>query len=450
MIELKLTNTFGGAKTVFKPLHSTAVKLYICGITPYDYSHIGHGRSYVNFDLLVRMLQFCGYSVNHVRNVTDIDDKLLNKAVTAGNILDYTKIAEFFSNDFHGQLTALNCLPPDHEPRATQSIAMMIELIEKLIARNHAYVSGFDVYFDVTSFKTYGQLSGKKLDEMQAGARVEINEKKRNPFDFVLWKGSDHGAFWDSPWGKGRPGWHIECSAMIKKVLGDTVDIHGGGHDLIFPHHENEIAQSECATGKKLANLWLHNGFLNINKEKMSKSLGNMVSLHQLLTEWDPMVLRFYYLQHHYRAPMDFAPDGLAAAQAAYKRLVAAVAGVKRDHSAVTLKSLLSCGLDEWFDEMLYALADDLNSPKMLGILFEHLHELKEHEATRSAVYQLLSGVLGLTCQPLPEKTVTLTPEIEALIAQREQARAAKNWKVADELRAQLASLGYTVQDKKQ
>lgn len=450
MITLKLTNTLHGTKEPLKPIDGNKVKLYVCGITPYDYSHIGHGRSYVNFDLLVRSLRFFGYDVTYVRNVTDIDDKLLNKAIAQGNIHDYLSIAQHFTTDFHHQLDKLNCVHPDHEPRATQSIETIVEIIGKLIERGHAYVSGFDVYYDISTFPSYGQLSGKKLDDMQAGARVEINEKKRNPADFVLWKGNDHGAFWNSPWGMGRPGWHIECSAMIKASLGDTIDIHGGGHDLIFPHHENEIAQSEGATGVKLANIWMHNGFLNINKEKMSKSLGNMLSLHGLMEEVAPVVLRFYFLQHHYHSPMDFSHEGLQATQAAYKRLVNALTDTQATSTPVTLKSLLACNLPQWFDDLINALSDDLNSPKMLGIIFEHLNEIRDNAALKQTVYLLLSEVLGLSCEPLPEKEITLTPEVEALIAAREQARIDKNWKVADEIRAQLDALGYKVQDKKQ
>jgi cysteinyl-tRNA synthetase len=449
MIELKLTNTLSGSKELFKPIEASKVKLYVCGITPYDYSHIGHGRSYVNFDLLVRALTFFGYEVTYVRNVTDIDDKLLNKAIAQGNIADYLSIAQKFTDDFHLQLNKLNCMQPTHEPRATQSIPMIVEIIEQLVKRGHAYVSQHDVYFDISTFPAYGALSGKKLDEMQAGARVEINDKKRNPADFVLWKGNDHGAFWDSPWGKGRPGWHIECSAMIKEVLGDTIDIHAGGHDLIFPHHENEIAQSECATSKKLANIWMHNGFLNINKEKMSKSLGNMLSLGSILHEVDPMVLRFYFLQHHYHAPMDYSLEGLQSTRAAYKRLINALSGHSQSPQSITSTSFDRHNLPAWFNDLVTALADDLNSPKMLGIIFEHLAEIRDNAPLRQSVYELLFHGMGLSCTALAEEEVTVTPEITQLIAAREAARAEKNWKLADELRDRLTQLGYVAQDQK-
>ncbi len=444
-MQVKLFNTLSKNKEVLHIQPSKHVKIYVCGITPYDYAHIGHGRVYVTFDTLVRLLSFLGHCTTYVRNITDIDDKLLNKASQQGDINKYKDIATFYYTQFAQDLQQLGCLKPNFEPRVTECIPEIIQFIQDLIAHKNAYVIDHDVYFDITSFDAYGKLSKRTQEDLMAGARIDVNEKKRNPGDFALWKGNNEGMFWQSPWGYGRPGWHIECSVMAKKHLGITLDIHGGGMDLIFPHHENEIAQSEALHNKPFAHIWMHNAFVNINKEKMSKSLGNIISLRSLLEKRDPMVLRFFYLQHHYRTPIDFSEDELTAAQTAYKKLIAALStGTSSDKE--TLSAILA---DQRTQAMLEALCDDLNTPKFFGLVFEHLTTFKQEPAFAQLVVSLMHNVLGLKLQPLAEESVAITLEIEALIQKREQARAEKNWKLADQIRDELAQRGYQARDKK-
>lgn len=440
-MDIKLTNTISKKKELLKPLKPNQISMYVCGITPYDYSHIGHGRSCINFDILYRLLTHLGYAVTYVKNFTDIDDKIINRAAQEGGATTYQEIANKFITAYQQDMQALNCLPPTHEPRVTQCIPEIIEFIQELIKKNKAYIIDHDVYFDITSFAGYGKLSGRTGDDLLAGARVEIDDRKKNPGDFALWKGNDEQKFWRSPWGYGRPGWHIECSVMIKKFLGTTIDIHGGGMDLIFPHHENEITQSEGLHNQPLARFWLHNAFITINKEKMSKSLGNFITLRDLVKHFDPMVLRFFVLQHHYRTPIDFSDAELTAAQTAYKKLTQAFTV----QPAGTAKS----AGHPLIEQLLEALCDDLNTPKFLGLIFENLADLKQNTSLLSAVRNLLTGVLGLTLEPMKEKQATITPEIQELIEQREQARKDKNWALADQIRAKLLELGYSVQDKK-
>ncbi len=303
-----LNNTVSGKKQPFEPLHPPKVSLYVCGITPYDRAHIGHGRSYVSFDLLYRFLRFLGYDVTYVRNYTDIDDKLLKKAQERlGDPLRYKEIADAVIAQYKKEMAQLNNINPHHEPRVTEHIPLIIDFIQQLIKKGHAYESDGDVYFAVKTFSEYGKLSKQQLDELRSGTRGESGGKKKDPLDFALWKKEAEGTFWKSPWGYGRPGWHIECSALASHYLGDQIDIHGGGRDLMFPHHENEIAQSETKTGKEFAQFWVHNGLMNLDKEKMSKSLGNILALEDSLKKYDPMELRFYFLLHHYRSPMEFA-----------------------------------------------------------------------------------------------------------------------------------------------
>lgn len=448
-MNLKLTNTLSKKKESFIPHHDGAVSMYVCGITPYDFSHIGHGRVYVIFDVLLRLLRFLGHKVTYIRNITDIDDKLINKALVEQNdIYQYTHIAEKFTSFFTQDMQQLNCLVPDYEPRVTQCIPEIIEFIQGLVAKKYAYVLDHDVYFDITTFADYGKLSGRKLDDLIAGARVDINEKKRHPGDFALWKGNNEHLYWQSPWGYGRPGWHIECSVMAKKHLGMSIDIHGGGMDLIFPHHENEIAQSETLHQKPFAKLWLHNAFVNINKEKMSKSLGNIVTLRNIFEQHDPMVLRYFYLQHHYRTPIDYAFEELNAIQTAYKKLISHLQHVSII-SAASHEILSIIQRDQRTSMMLDALCDDLNTPKFLGIVFEHLGDYKNDMQFAALVKTLLQSVLGLTLQPLKDTTQTITPEIQALLDARQQARKEKNWQLADKIRDELIAQGYHIQDKK-
>jgi cysteinyl-tRNA synthetase len=439
-MNLNLYNTLSRRKETFSYHQTEPIKLYVCGITPYDDAHIGHGRVYVNADVLVRLLQFLGNKVTYVRNITDIDDKLIAKATQLGGGQTYRSVADHFTQLFQNEMKRLGCERPTYEPRVTECIPEIISFIAGLVDKKHAYVIDGDVYFDVASFPAYGVLSKRNREDMLAGARVDINEKKRHPADFVLWKGNKEGLFWQSPWGYGRPGWHIECSVMADKFLGPTIDIHGGGMDLIFPHHENEIAQSEALHGVPLARFWIHNAFVNINKEKMSKSLGNIISLKTLFEKYDPMVVRFYYLQHHYRTPIDFSDDDITAAQTAYKRLVAALESAQ-DGTVDT-----SC---EPVHAMIDALCDDLNTPKFFGIVFEHIADYKTDIRLAQSVKTLLTSVLGLALQSIADATKTVTPEIEKLLQERERARAAKDWTRADHIREELQRLGYSVHDKK-
>jgi cysteinyl-tRNA synthetase len=437
MSKLFLSNTLGRKKEEFVSQKKDIVSIYGCGVTPYDQAHIGHGRSYVFIDLLVRFLKFSGCNTKYVRNVTDIDDKLLKKAESLGDIKKYKEIAEKFTTQYQQEMRLLNNLDPDIEPKVTDHIGKIIIFIQELINSGYAYVVDQDVYFDVSKYSSYGELSGKNLDDLVAGARVKVDERKKNPADFALWK-SDERIFWGSPWGNGRPGWHIECSVLAKEYLGETIDIHCGGSDLIFPHHENERAQSEALYKKTFAKYWLHNGLLKIDKEKMSKSLGNILSLEKIFEKYDPIILRYYFLQHHYRTPIDFRFDMLDSASVAYKKLVSVF---EKTEPSQEKKSY------ELIDQMIDALSDDLNSPKMLGILFENLSQIRADKNLAAATKNFLQQVLGLTLAPLPEKEIT--PEIKSLIEQREQARKEKKWGLADKIREQLRELGYEVRDEK-
>lgn len=446
MPSLFLTNSLTRKKEQFIPLREKNISLYVCGITPYDYAHVGHGRCYVTFDILFRLFATLDNYVTYVRNFTDIDDKLLEKAqLEFGNELYFDVVAKRFEMAFHQDMEALNCLSPVQEPTVTENIESIITFIEGLLKEDVAYQLDSDVYFDISKFPTYGKLSGRSQEELLSGARIAIDERKRNPNDFALWKGNDQGKFWQSPWGFGRPGWHIECSTFVKEYLGATIDIHGGGMDLIFPHHENEIAQSESLVHKPLARYWVHNAFVTINKEKMSKSLKNFFTLRDIFKKYDPMVLRFYFLQHHYRSPIDFSFEALDAAKKAYTKLVSHFSTVKTENKG---RFHMEHG-DALLTPIYEALCDDLNTPKALGLIFDYLPQLQTLGTTNALVAHLLQAVLGLTLDPLPEEIVEITPEIQNLLSQREEARAEKNWKLADELRDKLRELGFEVHDNK-
>jgi cysteinyl-tRNA synthetase len=437
-MNLQLTNTLTKRKEVFTPKSPNKLLLYACGITPYDYSHIGHGRSYVFIDLLVRFLKFLKYNVTYVRNVTDIDDKLIVKAERTGDAMRYVDIAREFTELYQQEMGELRCLIPDHEPRVTDNVDKIILFIKGLIDAGCAYEIDGDVYFDITSYKPYGELSGKKLEDLLAGARIDVDSRKKHPGDFALWKGNDKKMFWESPWGYGRPGWHIECSVLAKEFLGETIDIHCGGMDLIFPHHENERAQSESLHKKTFASYWIHNALLNIDKQKMSKSLGNILSLKTIFEKYDPMVLRYYFLQHHYRTPIEFSFESLDAALVAYKKLISALADYTAQNS--------DC---KFVNDMASALADDLNSPKMLGILFENLSAIKADPNCAGSVKKFLMEVCGLSLAPLSEPAEEITAEISELLEKRTQARKDGQWEEADRIRDRLRELGYEVRDKK-
>lgn len=440
-----ITNTLSGKKEQFVSIKPGIVTLYACGITPYDAAHIGHGRSYVSFDLLYRWLTFLGYQVLYCRNITDIDDKLLKKAQELlGDQHRYKELADTFIEHYHQEMKALHCTPPTYEPRVTDNIPMIIDFIKDLIDLGHAYVVDGDVYFAINTFPEYGKLSKQQLEELRAGARVETDKQKRDPLDFALWKSEPKGTFWKSPWGYGRPGWHIECSALASHYLSDQIDIHGGGRDLVFPHHENEIAQSESRTKTPFARYWVHNGLISINKEKMSKSLGNTLLLADLCKKYDPMVVRFYYLLHHYRSPLEFSFTELDAAAKNYKKLCKLFEGVSVGDYSLRELSQFPIG-----KRMLEFLRDDLNTPGMFGVLFESIDELENNSIELRAVKQILYNLMGLSLESLEDKTVAITPEIQKLLDERKKARARKDWVRADALRDELIAHGIEVQDKK-
>jgi len=451
MQRLLLTSTFTGKKEPFIPQDPAVVTMYVCGITPYDYAHIGHGRCYVTFDILYRLLRFLGYRVTYCRNVTDIDDKLLNRAERDyGSPFDYTKVANFYTNAFHEDLRKLSCLSPTYEPRVTEHIPAIIAAIGNLVAAGHAYVSEGSVYFRITSYPPYGTLSKQKIDEMRAGARVAVNECKEDPLDFALWKAEAAGTFWESPWGWGRPGWHIECSVLALQLLGKSIDIHGGGMDLLFPHHENERAQSESLTGLPFVRYWLHNAFVRIKQEKMSKSLGNFVTLRDAFSRVDPMVLRYYFMIHHYRNPLDFSWDDIEATQKNYQKLIHILSAARDTTSfeKYRIEEFLGHN-DPLLQKMVALLTDDLNVQGCLGLAFEEAAQLRDNPERATLIAAFIRNILGCSLQPIAEKEVVITDEIRQLLQERLEARAQRDWKRADGIRDALAAKGIKVQDDK-
>ena len=441
---LYITNTKTGKKEQFVTKNEKKVNLYVCGITPYDFAHIGHGRCYVMFDLLYRLLTFSGYKVSYCRNFTDIDDKILNRAEQEfGDKSRYREISERFIDAYTEDMKRLNCYNPDKEPKVTEYIKEIISFVQGLVDNGAAYEVEGNVYFRVRSFENYGKLSRQNIDDLRSGARIEVNTHKEDPTDFALWKFDDSKAGFDSPWGTGRPGWHIECSAMARSYFDDVVDIHGGGMDLIFPHHENEVAQSESLYPAPFVQYWMHNAFVRINKEKMSKSLGNFFTLREIFEKFDPMVIRFYFLKHYYRAPIDFAFDDIKAVETAYKRLVTAFKDV--DYVKYDSQKLMK---NRWIKDIVKFLQDDMNSSGAFGIIFETIRaEISDQE--KSELKSFIVDMFGLTLDPLAEKEVEITPEIQQLIDDRKQARKDKNWAKSDELRDKLVELGVKIQDSK-
>lgn len=445
---LTLYNTLTRQKEVFKPIEPGKVSMYVCGMTVYDLCHIGHARMLTAFDVISRWLVASGYDVNYVRNITDIDDKIIKRAAERG-ILPEELVTETIA-DMHQDTAALGLLPPTHEPRATHHVDGMIHLIEKLIANGKAYpAANGDVYYAVREFEGYGKLSGKTLDSLRAGERIEVDPYKRDPFDFVLWKAAKPGEpHWDSPWGAGRPGWHIECSVMSCHHLGEHFDIHGGGEDLQFPHHENEIAQSEGAHNHAYVNYWLHNGFINVDGTKMSKSLGNFFTIRDVLSHFDGEVIRFFIVRSHYRSPVNFTDGILQDARQALARLYTALRGL--DVPAVELD--WSQGYAARFQA---AMNDDFNTPEAVSVLFELANEVnKSKDLQLAGVLKALAGVLGLLERD-PEAYLQgdvgeggLTVEaIEALIVARKEARTSKNWAESDRIRDELLAGGVVLED---
>jgi len=438
---MQFINTLTGKKE--RLVVGKQIKMYVCGVTPYDDAHVGHGRCYVSFDILFRMFKFVGIDIVYCRNFTDIDDKTMHRAEKEfGDRLKFYEIADRYIVNFQEDIGKLNCLSPDYEPRVTEHIPQIIHFIQELIDQGYAYQAGNDVYFHIEKFIEYGKLSKQKIEDLYAGVRVDVCQQKKNALDFALWKGEPEGEFWKSPWGYGRPGWHIECSVLARINLGEHIDIHGGGLDLIFPHHENEIAQSESLFGAPFARIWMHNGMVNSNAEKMSKSLGNFFVLRDLYKHFDPMIIRYYFLTHHYRMPIEFSFEGLKNAQKSYERLIRLCATDCSDIDSSHYSSAI-------IDRMLNFLQDDLNTPGLLGVVFENIVDISQDKHQLAAVKNILINVLGLTLLPLPVQTVELTPEIEQLINERNKARREKNWVRSDELRMKLEKLGVNVRDDK-
>lgn len=442
---LNLYNSLTRTKEAFTPIHPGKISIYACGITVYDVCHLGHARSMVCFDMIVRFLRFSGFDVTFVRNITDIDDKIITRAQALG--IPIHELTAKYIRSMHEDEKALNIASPDEEPRATEYMDAILSLIQRLIDKGYAYISdNGDVCFEVGRFDNYGKLSNKNLDGLLAGSRVEIVKEKRSPLDFVLWKKAKPGEpSWPSAWGEGRPGWHIECSAMAMEKLGEHFDIHGGGLDLQFPHHENEIAQSECATDKPFANYWLHVGLLQVNNEKMAKSTGNFFTIEDVLKLYHPEVVRYFLLSSHYRSPLNYTEENLQNAKKALTRLYQSL----KDSPISTEPSL-----PEWTALFTNAMNDDFNTPVALSVLFDVSHELNRTQTPQlAATLKRLANVLGLL-QVEPkvflqgESHAFLSKEeIEGFIEQRLQARALKNWQEADALRHRLLEAGIELED---
>ncbi|MHB8231552.1 MAG: cysteine--tRNA ligase [bacterium] len=510
-LNIRIYNTLSQSKEIFKPLNEDKVLMYVCGITAYDISHIGHARAYITFDIIYRYLRHLGYNVVYVRNFTDIDDKIIKKANDENSTVE--KISSKYINEYHSDMNALSVLSPTYEPRATETISEMINLISGLINKGNAYEISGDVFFRVDSFKGYGKLSHKNIDELIAGSRIPVNEEKENLLDFALWKRSKEGEpSWDSPWGKGRPGWHIECSAMSMKFLGESIDIHGGGSDLIFPHHENEIAQSESYTGKNFVNYWIHNGFVNINSEKMSKSLKNFITVRDVLDKFHPEALRLFFMFTHYRSFIDFSFEGIESAKQSLARLYQAVnlygdfrnkltldsagSGAKDGanyknaedsggaKNRIRIKEDASAGAGEniedyknWFYD---AMNDDFNTARAVSVIFDLVRKTNKIindsmaenaimpadvnflDASMSFIKETLSDILGILNEdakrftgtnlmnlPEPHSTASAVneEEIKKLIEKRNEFRKNKEYGSADEIRKLLLEKGIVLED---
>ena len=450
---MKLHNSYTNQVEEFKPIEENKVKMYVCGPTVYDNAHLGHARCYITWDVLYRYLKFKGYDVTYCRNVTDVDDKILKKAEKEGKTPE--EVSQFWYKKFSDSMKALNNLKPDIEPFATKTLGEMIAINKDLINKGFAYESNGDVYFRVKKFPKYGYLSKQPIDQLESGARIEVGEQKEDPLDFALWK-KDEKFGYKSPWGVGRPGWHIECSAMSRKHLGKTIDIHAGGADLIFPHHENEIAQSECANGCKFVNYWLHNGFVTINKEKMSKSLGNFLTIDDLLKNYDANTIRFFILTNHYRMPVEFSDEALQAAANGVKRMLNA----KRTPIDETLDLTQ---FDE-YKEFVDAMDDDLNTSKALAVLFDLTNKANKDVPYAFTLLHKLAETLGFTFakatlseDELKAKLEEISKELgenydsmNAIIETRKHARADKNWDLADKIRVALDKVGIVLKDSKE
>ena len=450
---MRLHNSYTNQIEQFETLEPNKVKMYVCGPTVYDNAHLGHARCYITWDILYRYLKFRGYDVTYCRNVTDVDDKILKKAEAENKTPE--EVSKYWYEKFSDSMRSLNNLKPDIEPFATKTLGEMISIIKDLINKGYAYEANGDVYFRVKKFPKYGYLSKQPIDQLESGARIEVGEHKEDPLDFALWK-KDEKFGYNSPWGVGRPGWHIECSAMSRKYLGKTIDIHAGGADLIFPHHENEIAQSECANGCQFVKYWLHNGFVTINKEKMSKSLGNFLTIDDLLKNYDANTIRFFILTNHYRMPVEFSDEALLAASNGVKRMLNA----KRSN----LNESLDITELKEYQDFVNAMDDDLNTSKALAVLFDLANKAnKDVDYAYTLLYKLAS-ILGFTFEKAAlsadelKKVLSLVSSelgenfntMEDIIEKRKLARAEKNWELADKIRIGLDKAGIILKDSKE
>ena len=452
---LQLHNTLSNSKVPFTPIDEGKIRLYVCGMTVYDYCHIGHARVMVSFDVITRYLRHAGYQVEYVRNITDVDDKIIKRAAENGESCE--QLTQRFIDAMHEDELALNVLPPDQEPRATGHIQAIRDMVQTLIEKKYAYAaSNGDVYYRVEKFDGYGKLTNRKLEDMRAGARVDINDVKENPFDFVLWKAAKKDEVsWPSPWGEGRPGWHIECSAMTKCCLGNHFDIHGGGPDLPFPHHENEIAQSEAANGETFVNYWLHAGAVRVNKEKMSKSLGNFFTIREVLAKFPAEIVRYLLTASHYRSQIDYAEDALVEAQRALDRLYTAMDQLELQY--VSLEG-------PYLDRFNSAMDDDFNTREAISVLFEMAREVNRlkrdtdpQAAMLASQMRGLGNILGLL-ELDPQAYLKgeagegdlADANVDALVVQRQQAKLDRNFALSDQIRDQLKVAGIVLEDSKE
>jgi cysteinyl-tRNA synthetase len=450
---LTIYNSYSRQKELFKPLKPGKIGLYVCGMTVYNYCHIGHGRVLVIFDVITRYLRMRGFDVHYVRNITDVDDKIIQKSKEKE--IKFTELTDYFINALHEDERNLGIMPPDQEPRATEHMPHMISMIESLLQKNYAYIaSNGDVYYKVSLFKNYGRLAHKDLEGLRAGARVEVNDSKIDPLDFALWKIAKPGEpSWPSPWGQGRPGWHIECAAMSTHCLGNHFDIHGGGFDLQFPHHENEIAQAEAATDETFVNTWMHVGFVQVNKEKMSKSLGNFTTLRDVLAQYPAEVIRYFMLTSHYRSPISYSQESLQNAEAALVRLYNSLRGLPQTTTQLE---------QEFIQRFNATMDDDFNTSEACAVLFDLAREINrvhESDLQRATILgntlRYLGGILGIlqedSEQFLHGKIAkTESQDIEKLIAARNEARQEKQWEKADQIRQQLEMIGVILEDDSQ
>lgn len=452
---LHIFNTLSGKKQAFRPINDNHVGIYVCGITVYDLSHMGHARTYVSFDMVVRYLRFIGYTVNYVRNITDVDDKIIKRAQE--NNESTSALTERTIACMHEDFDAINMLRPDLEPKVTEHMDEIIDVIQRLVDKGFAYQApSGDVLFEVAKYHEYGRLGKQDLDQLVSGIRVETSEDKQNPLDFVLWKMAKDGEIsWSSPWGQGRPGWHIECSAMNHKHLGAHFDIHGGGSDLTFPHHENEIAQSCCAFETPYVNTWMHTGMVQINDEKMSKSLGNFFTLRDVLKDYDAETVRFFLMSAHYRSQLSYSQDNIVQARAGLERLYTALRGVK-------VNTEVDISLGDYLGNFKHAMDDDFNVPKALAVLFDIAKQLNklDKQSAEAQDYAGLLVKLGNVLGILENNAETFlqggsqddefTAKVDALIARRIAARADKNWAEADAVRDALSAMGVALEEGKE